>query len=222
MANARLDPMPLHWRPVGPEPASTYWMRRAVVAAAALLPVVLLAGLLGGGDDAPDRLAGAPASAQPSTAPSVAPSVAPTLGPPLPSPSPSPTAAAACAPGALKIEPGVAESSYRVGASPRLSLSVTNTGTTPCTLDLGSAAVELLVVSGSDRIWSSDDCAKGGAADVTTLEPGKAAVQRVAWNGRRSRPGCAGGKEQAQAGTYRVNGRVGELRAQGEVFRFTG
>jgi hypothetical protein len=60
---------------------------------------------------------------------------------------------------------------------------VTNTGTGPCTRDLGQAAVELLVFSGKDRIWSSDDCAPGGKKDVTTLEPGKPAVQRVTWNG---------------------------------------
>ena len=209
--------MPLHWRPVGPEPASTYWQRRAVVAAAAVAGIVLLSSLLGGGGDEPDQLAEAPASA----APSVAPTVAPTLGPALPSPSPSPTAAAACAAGAVKVEPGVAEDSYRVGASPRLSLSVTNTGATPCTADLGTAAVELIVVSGSDRIWSSDDCSKQGPPDVTTLEPGKPVVQRVVWDGRRSRPGCTGDRERAQPGTYRVNGRVGELRSQGEVFRFT-
>ena len=211
--------MPLHWRPVGPEPASTYWQRRAVVAAAAVALVVLLASLLGGGDDAPDRLAGAPASGAPSSEPTAA----PTLGPVVPSasPSPSPTAAAACAPAAVKVEPGVAEDSYRVGASPRLSLSVTNTGSAPCTADLGTAVVELLVVSGSDRIWSSDDCSKKGPADPTTLVPGKPVVQRVVWDGRRSRPGCTGDRDRAQPGTYRVNGRVGELRAQGEVFRFT-
>lgn len=211
--------MPLHWRPVGPEPASTYWQRRAVVAAGAVAIVAVLAALLGGGDDAPDRLAGAAASAPPSSEPTLGPAVPSAL--PSPSPSPSPTAAAACAAGALKIEPGVAEDSYRVGGRPRLSLSVTNTGTTPCTADLGSGAVELIVVSGSDRIWSSDDCSKAGPPDVTTLAPGKPVVQRVGWDGRRSRPGCKGDKEQAQAGTYRVNGRVGELRAQGEVFRFT-
>jgi hypothetical protein len=206
--------MPLHWRPVGPEPESTYWQRRALAAAALVAVLVLLTALLSGGDEAPDRLAGAPASPAAATP-------APTLGPGLPSPAPSPTAAAACAGAALKVEPAVGEDSYRVGTSPRLTLSVTNTGPAPCTADLGSAVVELLVFSGSDRIWSSDDCSKPGPADVTTLAPGKPVVQRVVWDGRRSRPGCTGDKERAQAGTYRVAGRVGQLRAQGEVFRLS-
>src|SRR3546814_1770186 len=63
-----------------------------------------------------------------------------------------------------------------------------------CSSDL--AAVELVVFSGRDRIWSSDDCAPGGPKDVTTLAPGKPVSQRVTWNGRRSRPGCERSEER--------------------------
>jgi hypothetical protein len=99
---------------------------------------------------------------------------------------------------------------------------VTNQGPTPCTADLGQAAIELLVVSGSDRIWSSDDCAPGGEAELTTLEPGKAVTRRATWDGRRSLPGCEGSKARAKAGTYRVTGRLGQLRVEGDAFRLTG
>ena len=45
--------MALHWQPVGPESAETYWKRRAAVALAVLVPLVLLLSLLSrlGGDD---------------------------------------------------------------------------------------------------------------------------------------------------------------------------
>lgn len=209
--------MALHWRPVGPEPASTYWQRRAVVATALVLVLAVGSSLLTGGDDEPDQLAQAPRPT-PSAVPSPAPSANAS-----PSASPSPSAAVAiCQPEALKIEAVTDADSYAVGASPRLTLLVTNTGAAPCTRDLGQAAVELVVFSGRDRIWSSDDCAPGGPKDVTTLAPGKPVSQRVTWNGRRSRPGCEGDKEQAEAGTYRVQGRVGQLREQGAVFRLIG
>jgi hypothetical protein len=204
--------MALHWRPVGPEPASTYWQRRAVLATAAVLLLALLVSLLTGGSDEPDRLAAAP---EPSSTPMVTGPVATAL----PSAGPTPAAVPICQPQAVKVEALASEDRFAVGSSPRLSLRVTNTGTAPCTRDLGQAAVELVVVSGSDRIWSSDDCAPGGAKDVTTLAPGEPAVQRVTWNGRRSRPGCTGDKERAQAGTYRVNARVGQLDVEGDVFR---
>lgn len=208
--------MPLHWRPVGPEPASTYWQRRAVVATGLVLLVAVLTSLLNGDGDAPDRLAEAP-RATPSASATAAASASAS---PSALPSPTPSAVPICQPEALQVEAGADAEEYAVGGRPRLTLTVTNTGSAPCTRDLGQAAVELLVYSGRDRIWSSDDCAPGGPKKVTTLQPGKAQVQRVTWNGRRSRPGCAGDKEQAQAGTYRVQGRVGQLRSDGDAFRF--
>jgi hypothetical protein len=113
------------------------------------------------------------------------------------------------------------EETYPVGGRPELELSVSTTGTVPCQRDLGQAAVELLVYSGADRIWSSDDCAPGGPAKLTTVVPGTPDVTRLTWSGRRSLPGCAGPEEQAQAGTYRVTARVGDLRVEGNPFRFT-
>jgi hypothetical protein len=205
--------MALHWRPVGPEPASTYWQRRAVVATGLVLLVALLTSLLTGGSDRPDTLAEAPRStASPPPPPASASAGA----------SPSPTAVPICPPEALRVEAVAGRESFPVGGSPRLSLRVTNTGSTPCTRDLGQSAVELLVFSGGDRIWSSDDCAPGGPKDVTTLQPGEPVTRASTWNGRRSLPGCAGSKAQARPGTYRVTARVGQLRQEGDVFRITG
>ena len=209
--------MPLNWRPVGPEPESTYWQRRAVVATVVVLALAVATSLLTGGQDEPDRLAEAP---RPSASPSASASASASASPPA-SAVPSPSPAADCAPEVLKVLAETDDDSYALGGTPRLSLTITNTGTVPCTRDLGQAAVELLVYSGSDRIWSSDDCAPGGGTAVTTLAPGEAEVQRVTWNGRRSLPGCKGEKAQAQPGTYRVHGRVGQLRVEGAVFRFT-
>jgi len=205
--------MALHWRPVGPEPARTYWLRRAVLATAVLLLLVLLLQLLGGdGDD--DRLSQtqAPPTAAARTTPS--PSATPD---PSSSPSPSPSAVA-CTDDVLQVEAAATEESYAVGEQPRLELRITNTGATPCTRDLGQAAVELQVVSGDDRIWSSDDCAPGGEADLVVLQPGAVETSAVTWSGTRSLPGCQGDDEPADAGTYRVTGRVGDKREQSEPF----
>jgi len=209
--------MVLNLRPVGPEPAATYWQRRAVVVAAVVLAVLaaglLLRALLGGlfgGDQEQDRLAGPsprPSASVPDPSASASPSPSPTLGP--------------CAASALRVSAEAEQETYPVGGRPELELSVTTTGTVPCQRDLGQAAVELLVYSGADRIWSSDDCAPGGPVTLTTLEPGTPDVTRLTWSGRRSLPGCEGPEAQAQAGTYRVTARVGDLRVEGSSFRFT-
>jgi len=216
--------MALHWRPLGPEPAETYWRRRALVAAAALavLSVLVWAGSgLGGEDDAQDRLAAEPSASPASRGPS--PAATPTPDPSASAtPSASPSAQTTCEDAAVQLVTAADKESYAVGERPRLELRVTNTGGAPCSLDLGQAAVELTVVSGSDRIWSSNDCAPGGQAEVVTLAPGEPAVRRVTWGGRRSLPGCEGPKAQAEPGTYRVTGRVSERDASGGTFRITG
>ena len=206
--------MALHWRPVGPEPAPTYWQRRAFLAVAVLLMMLLLLLFLravltssGGGQE---RVATGGASPTSNASSSAGPS-----GSPQPSASPGSTP---CDPPALTATATTERNDYPVGGRPVLVLTVTNTGTTPCTRDLGQGAVELMVVSGADRIWSSDDCAPGGPVKPVVLAPQEESVTRLTWAGRRSQPGCAGDKAATQAGTYRVNARLGELRVEGSAF----
>ena len=204
--------MPLHWRPVGPEPALTYWQRRAVVLVALLLlPLLVGAVVVSGGD--PDTVAG------PRSSPSAAPSSpsSPAAASPAVSPSPS---VVPCTDDLLDVTATADREQYPVGGRPRLVLTVTNTGSAPCSRDLGQAAVELLVVSGADRIWSSDDCAPGGDVKLVVLAPKQESVTRLTWDARRSRPGCSGAKEPAAAGTYRVNARLGQTQISGQPFRF--
>ena len=243
--------MALHWRPVGPEPAQTYWQRRAVVAlvalAALLLLVLALRALSGGGSEerlaeqgapapspaptgtsaatptatatsTPTATASASATASGTASPTASGSATPTASASAPA-TPTPTASGPpCTDALLDVEAAAEQETYPTGASPGLELRVTNTGAAPCSLDLGQVAVELVVVSGADRIWSSDDCAPGGDADLTVLEPGAIEVSRVTWPGTRSRPGCDGARARALPGTYRVQARVGDLRVQGEPF----
>ncbi len=214
-------------QPVGPLPASTYWRRRAVLLGAVLLLLVLLRACTGGGG-APMRTTGS--SALPSRTPSAppaptraAPSGTPTKAAGSATPSAtaatSPVAVGSCRDAALSLVASADASSYAVGSSPLLAVTIRNTGTVPCRRDLGSGAVELLVFSGADRIWSSDDCAPGTASDTVLLVPGASRTVKLSWSGKRSQPGCAGDRSQALAGTYRVTGRVGTLRGAAGSFQ---
>ena len=217
--------MALNWRPLGSEPAQTYWQRRALVLGVVLvLLAAVVFAITRGADPDSDRLASADPTGSPGI-PAAEPSPAlPSPGAPVSSaaPSGSPSALAACVPPALQVVTASDAESYPVAGRAVLELRTTNTGPAPCTLDLGAAAVELLVFSGEDRIWSSDDCGSGGPAKPTTLQPGKPVSTRVTWTARRSLPGCAGSKSEAQPGTYRVTGRVGSIPVSGGSFRITG
>ena len=143
-----------------------------------------------------------------------------------PTPSASPSTAVtgapttACADTALKAEASTNEDTYALGAKPKLTLTITNTSKSTCTRDMGSGAVEFVVFSGEDRVWSSDDCGTGRAASVVTLAPGARKVVTITWAGKRSAPNCAGSHDDAKPGTYRVVGRAGTLQSSGAVFRF--
>jgi hypothetical protein len=204
--------VPLHWQPVGPLPAATYWRRRALAALAVLAVLVLAAlPLRGGGDD--DVLT----SADPTAAPT-----APLTADPTAAPTASPTQAPTCPDDVLEVTASSDAEDYPVGSTARLELAVRNTGTVPCVRALGQGAVELVVTSGEDRIWSSDDCAPGGDAGETVLEPGAVETARASWPTVRSAPGCPPDQPQAEPGTYRVTARVGDLRVPGAVFRVNG
>jgi hypothetical protein len=202
--------VPLHWQPVGPLPAAVYWRRRAVALLAVVALVAVLGWLLGrvGGGDG-DVLAGpAPTPSASQAAPST--------------PAATPAPVAACGDDVLEVEATAQAANAPVGAGTRLQLTVRNTGAVPCTRALGQGAVELVVTSGDDRVWSSDDCAPGGDEGVVELAPGQVQTARATWSGTRSAAGCPPDQPVAQPGTYRVTARVGELRVPGQVFRVVG
>ena len=204
-------------RPRGPLPPSTYWVRRAVVLGVVLIVLLVLLRACGGDDEGSPRDTASPAA---STETEPAATASPTAAvASSPSAAPSPPQAAPCNPARLTIEAVADRPAYRRPATPRLSLVIRNPGPNPCRLDVGPAALELRVISGPDRIWSSDDCTPGGAPQIVTVPPGGAQSSTVAWPLRRSRPGCPEGQAGAEPGTYRVIGRVGTVLRPGATFR---
>lgn len=199
-------------RPVGPEPPKVYWIRRLVVVALVVLLVVIVASLFsGGGGD------GADPSASPTPTEDVTED---------PSQTPDEDADAAdaeavdCLPENLTVALTPATRVWTVGTAPTFTATVTNTGSTPCTVDTGADHVELLVTSGSDRIWSSVDCPSetAEASRLRLLRPGAEDVDpAVVWPGVRSAEECPTGLPTPRAGTYRAVLTVGEVASEAAV-----
>jgi hypothetical protein len=216
----------LHWRPVGTLPAQTYWRRRAAVLLVAVVALlVAVTPLLGGGDQTGDdglSSADRPGDAeQPASDPPAAGGPDASAGAD-PTPSPEPPAEQPCPDEALEVTASSDATDYAVGGTAALALTVRNTGTQACRRALGQGAVELIVTSGPDRVWSSDDCAPGGEAGDVVLEPGAQRDARASWSTVRSAPGCPPDQPPAQPGTYQVTARVGELEVPGAVFTVSG
>lgn len=215
--------------PVGPLPPGAYWLRR-LVALLALVAVVVLAwwawGALTGGSDGGSSTPSLTTSPAPSTTSSAAPSD-PASGTPTPTASPSPTAtakptataaAALCPSSAIAVAVTTDKKAYDAGQQPRITLSVTNTGSTACRRDVGQKALELQISAGGKRFWSSDDCAPGGSAALRLLGAGQSFRTTVVWQRTGSAPGCPSDRPAAPAGEYQVVGRDLDVTSEAAAF----
>jgi len=210
--------------PRGPLPPGVYWRRRSITIAVVLASVFVLLRACGG-DDGDTLRAGNPTS--PTRSPSATPSAPaaasaraiPAASPSSsPSPSPQRVDGEPCRDTDLAVTVTAGGTTFGPGQRPRLTLVVTNRAPVACTRDLGGTAREIRVVSGADRVWSSDDCSPGGAADVVLLQPAASRSFPVTWSRSRSRPGCPTDRPAAGPGTYRAIGRIGSIERPGATF----
>lgn len=182
-------------RPSGPLPASVYWRRRAVVLAAAVLVVVLVVvvvrALLPSGEDP---------AAEPS-----------------PSLSADTDGTVLCADTDLDVQVTTDAADYPAGTNPVFTIELTNTGEQPCVVDAGDPERVVTVTSGSDRIWSSMDCA--AAAPVRLLlAAGQSDQRQVSWDRTRSETGCTANLPAPRAGTYQAQVTVADVTSSPAIF----
>ena len=181
--------------PRGPEPASVYWLRRAALVLVVVTVIVGLWWLLVG-RSSPDST---PVSAQitPSeVAVADQEAVVEVLD----------TEPTECPDSVIRVRASIPKRSYPVGSTPKLTLTITNTGTEACTRDVGPRANELKITSGGYHVWSSKDCNASKKSKVVTLEPKKKAQTSITWDGRLSKKGCPEKGARAKAGSYELVG----------------
>lgn len=206
-------------RPRRPLPRRVYWVRRTLVLAVALGLVFGIAQLLGGSggsDGEAARVVGAEPSSSArgagSTA-SVAPQADPTRGPKTRSGKKSRTATKTATPLAMPtgpcrsedvvVTPKVRETAY-AGRVVHFRLKLTTEDIPACTWTVSPESVVVKIVSGPDRIWSSQDCpAAVPQADVVVRKDVPAKVD-MGWRGQRSDSACSRQPAWAQPGFYHV------------------
>ena len=166
--------------PVGPQASTVYRRRRLVVGLgvlAVLVIIILIVVRPGGGGDPASTAAPEPtgSAANPAATDPAAPGAA---------------AGTACDPASVQVEAITDQGSYDPDDEPELSLSVTNTGTTPCDLNAGTSTQVFTITSGADVYWTSTDCQSDPADAMVTLEPGIAVSTKtpLTWDRTRSSP----------------------------------
>jgi hypothetical protein len=195
--------------PRGRLPARVYWMRRGLVALTALVLVFGFAkvfGSIGGGssDKGAQLAANESTKAPPSTSASANASTETDPSPTASTSSTAPTLAAPsgpCNPEDLSVTPVV---SVAHAVNP-VTIALKITGSSPaCNFAVSPKAVAVKIVSGSDRIWSSQDCPRSVPRQTVVVRSGAETTVPVTWTGRRSNGTCANTNKWALPGYYHV------------------
>jgi len=188
--------------PVGPQPPSVYWRRRLLlllVLVAVIVVVVLIVVRPGSGTPTSHATGSNTASHTPTSG------------------ATSGSSATACDPSVITLTPITDAASYAAGVQPQISMSITNSGASACTYDVGTDAQVYLITSGSDQIWSSKDCQTAAAANKQVLQPGKAlSTTPFAWDRTRSSTTtCTGNRPEVTAGgaSYHLSVQVGAAKS---------
>ena len=124
-----------------------------------------------------------------------------------------------CPAGSVKVVAATDAEVYPAGATPVLTLTVTNTGESDCEINVGTSQMEFLVTSGSDRIFSSVDCQDGAQDLVKKVKAGASETANFPWNRNRSAPGCAAVASNPNPGYYVFTARLGENSSEKAVFQ---
>jgi hypothetical protein len=191
---------------VGPEPAAVYWRRRAAVLGGLVVVIVILIMIV-------KALAGGGGSAEPKASPS----------PKSPPASPTAVETAQAVPACTKEQfAGGAQAqgadillesdkeAYGPGEPVTLQATVKNTSGKDCELLNNAHQVVLSVVSGSDRIFDSADCAAQVPEDsgqAVLVAAGQTAKVPITWEVARSQQGCPETSEtplRARDATYKA------------------
>jgi hypothetical protein len=186
--------------PVGPQPPGVYWKRRALVllGVLAIVVVIILIVVRPGG--------GTP------TSNTTKPSSTATSSTDTDTDDPK-----ECDPANVTLTAVTDKGGYNAGEQPLISMSITNTGSSACTINAGTDAQEYIITSGSDQIWSSRDCQTDPKATVTTLEPGVAkSTAPFPWDRTRSATTtCDAERAQVAAGgaSYHLTVKLGDIES---------
>jgi hypothetical protein len=181
-------------------PASVYRRRRLMVLlglVAVIVAVVLVfvrPGASQGDDVGPTTPASAPASDAASDA-----TAGPTdaAEPPASDPAAEPAADGdPCRAEQITVEAVTDQAVYAAGEQPKLSTTITNTGSNTCVLNVGTAAQVFAVTSGTDTYWSSTDCQVDPVDAEVSIEPGApvSSSEPITWDRTRSSADTCGGE----------------------------
>jgi len=202
--------------PVGGQAPWVYWARRAGLVVA--LVAVIVIGVVLFRPPEPANVPAVPAGPAGTASQPAAGTPAATETPATA--TPTPTGPLACD----QTNSGLSLAGYqkvKQNAKQSFKVGVKNTGAQPCVLDLTATSFSLSVASGTDRIWSTADCAKWVPAKKQTLKAQQSYEFSIEWGVLRSAAGCKEAKGLLNPGTYVAQAVFADSVKSRQVFLVT-
>ena len=197
--------------PIGPEEPATYWRRRLLVGLGVLVVLIVFFLVLRscGTDATPIAAPSQSASAEPSPSTSVS----------TANPTQTATTGVACTDADIEVtvEPDKG-TTFPAGSPITFTMSVKNISQAACDRNVGTKPNTVLVKSGSERVWSSDDCAPAGQDDIKSINPGDAYQLNATWDQKLSQAGCPSGQPSAKSGGYDLTGINDQVESKSVAF----
>lgn len=198
------------------KPSPAVYRRRRIVALLLLILVIALiwwgvsalVGLFAGGKS------DATATTDPASTPAATGKAGKTTASDEPEKPKKPAEPQPCKPEDVTVTAATDARSYAPDVLPKLSFSIENTGASDCTFNVGTAAQQFRITSGSDQIWVSTDCQSNPENQQVLLKPGrKFESPELEWVRERSTPDTCDAERPAAIGgdayyhlTVTVNG----------------
>lgn len=151
------------------------------------------------------------------------PTAGPTEAVPSANPTSTPTATPGCNQNLVTVSASTDKAAYGPDENPLLTLKVTNGGTMPCEVNIGTSQMEFLVTSGADRIFSSRDCQAKSEDLVKTIAPGASETANFPWARNRTLEGCQPIEAKPGAGGayYIFTAKLGSRASPKAVFQLS-
>ncbi len=136
---------------------------------------------------------------------------------------PTPTPTPSCSQNLVTVSASTDKAAYGPDENPLLTLKVTNGGTMPCEVNIGTSQMEFLVTSGADRIFSSKDCQAKSEDLVKTIAPGASETANFPWARNRTLEGCSPVEAKPGAGGayYIFTAKLGSRASPKAVFQLS-
>lgn len=156
-------------------------------------------------------------SGKSSAASSETPSASGASSPSSSSAEPSP-ATPTCDQSKVTVAASTDAQNYASDQNPVLTLTVTNGGSVACDVNVGTSQMDFVILSGSDRIFSSKDCQSATADLAKSIPPGGSEKANFPWQRNRTTDGCQAVAAKPGAGVYTLTVSLGKLTSPKAVF----